>query len=271
MDAYAVVGNPIAHSKSPIIHRLFAEQTGQDLSYEKILAAPNAFAEELCTFFALDGKGLNVTVPFKEQAGKFADELTERARLAGAVNTLQMRADGTVLGDNTDGAGLVYDLQRLGWTLSGKRLLVLGAGGAVRGVLLPLLGQNPAELVVANRTESKASALAAMFADHGPIRACGFDALQAQAFDVIINGTSASIGGERPPISEATIGPETRVYDMMYGKDPSPFLQWAQAQGAAEIADGLGMLVGQAAESFYLWRGIKPEAGRVLEALRALI
>lgn len=267
---YAVFGNPIAHSKSPRIHALFALQTGVTLSYTRVLVPLDKFAEEASAFFALGGAGLNVTVPFKEEACRFADELSERAKRAEAVNTLVYQTDGTVLGDNTDGAGLLLDLKRLTWRLTGKRVLVVGAGGAVRGILQPLLREQPRELVVANRTATKAQALAEAFAHEGPVVALQFHELSG-VFDVIINGTSASLAGEMPPLPETLVSPNTLVYDLMYASAPTPFLAWAQQQGAAALADGLGMLVGQAAEAFSLWHGAMPAVTPVLEQLRAEI
>lgn len=268
LDRYAVMGNPIAHSKSPEIHRLFAQQTGQEMTYDKILAGTGSFAEEASAFFALGGKGLNVTVPFKEQAFHYADNLTDRAELAGAVNTLVLEPDGNVVGDTTDGAGLVSDLQRLGWPLAEARILILGAGGAVRGVIQPLLAQPIARLTIANRTDAKAHQLAQLFGALGPIDACGYDALGDSQYDLIINGTSASLAGEIPPLNTHCIQAGTRVYDMMYSAEATAFIRWAQAQGVAACSDGLGMLVAQAAESFYLWRGVRPGIQPVIDAVR---
>lgn len=268
MDHYAVIGNPIDHSKSPEIHTYFAEQTCQDLTYGKILADVGTFDEQAGKFFTNGGKGLNVTVPFKEDAFRYADILTERARLAGAVNTLVKQNDGKVLGDTTDGAGLVGDLQSRGWTLRGRHILLLGAGGAVRGVTDALIQQQPAAVVIANRTVAKAEALAALFQPLGPVSACSFAELEGQHFDLVINGTSASLAGDLPPLPQGIVNSECAVYDMMYGAEFTPFLRWAQDQGAEQLADGLGMLVGQAAESFALWRGIRPEVKPVEEALR---
>lgn len=269
MDRYAVVGNPIAHSKSPIIHQLFAEQTGQTLSYEKILIELVAFDEDVSGFFALGGKGLNVTVPFKEQAFRYADTLTDRARLAGAVNTLALEPDGTVLGDNTDGAGLVADLLGQGWNLADTRILILGAGGAVRGIVGPLLEQKPQAIVIANRTPEKAVAIAELFPAK-PVTACGYAELQGQ-FDVIINGTSASLSGELPPLPERITAANSAAYDLMYAAEPTAFLRWAAEQGVEKRLDGLGMLVEQAAEAFYLWRGVRPETAPVVTKLREII
>lgn len=267
MDRYGVFGNPIGHSKSPQIHRLFAEQTGQSLSYEPLLAPLEDFADFARLFFT-EGRGANVTVPFKEQAYRLADSLTERARRAGAVNTLHKRDDGKLLGDNTDGIGLVRDLlDNAGIALQGKRILLLGAGGAVRGVLEPLLAQSPASLTIANRTPSKAQQLAAEFAELGTITASAFEQLEGP-FDVIINGTSASLGGELPPLNDALIVPgQTFCYDMMYSATATPFCDWAAKYGAG-TRDGLGMLVEQAAAAFELWRGVRPESTPVLIELR---
>lgn len=267
MDRYGVFGNPIGHSKSPQIHRLFAEQTGQSLSYEALLAPLDDFPGFARQFFAV-GRGANVTVPFKEEAYRLADQLTERARRAGAVNTLHKLDDGTLLGDNTDGIGLVRDLlENAGVALRGKRILLLGAGGAVRGVLEPLLAQGPGALVIANRTLARAEQLAGEFAELGAVSASAFEQLQG-CFDVIINGTSASLAGELPPLADELIAAgETFCYDMMYGAAPTPFCQWAAGLGA-HTRDGLGMLVEQAAAAFELWRGVRPESAPVLMELR---
>lgn len=268
MDRYGVFGNPIGHSKSPLIHRLFAAQTGQQLSYEPLLAPLDDFAGFARAFFS-EGRGANVTVPFKEQAFQLADRLSERAQRAGAVNTLHKLADGSLLGDNTDGAGLVRDLTlNAGFSLAGKRILLLGAGGAVRGVLEPFLAQRPAVLVVANRTVEKAERLAQEFAELGVVYPSGFDWLE-EPLDLIVNGTSASLNGETPPIAPSLIQPgHTLCYDMMYAKEPTAFCRWAQTHGAARALDGLGMLVEQAAEAFWLWRGIRPDTAPVLAQLR---
>jgi shikimate dehydrogenase len=268
MDHYVVFGNPIGHSKSPLIHRLFAEQTGQQLDYSTLLAPLEDFIGSAQAFFE-QGLGANITVPFKEQAFRLADSLTERAQRAGAVNTLRKGTDGRLLGDNTDGAGLVRDLTvNAGFSLLGKRILLLGAGGAVRGALEPLLAEKPLALVIANRTVEKAELLAHQFADLGPVSAAGFSWL-AEPVDLIINATSASLAGELPPISPSLIQPgHTVCYDMMYGKEPTPFCRWATEHGAAHVLDGLGMLAEQAAEAFYLWRGVRPDTAPVLAELR---
>ena len=267
-DRYAVFGHPIAHSKSPQIHAAFARQTGQDMTYSAILAPLDGFAASVARFIATGGRGANVTVPFKEEAFKLASRLSPRAERAGAVNTLSFNADG-ILGDNTDGAGLVADLTRnLHCALAGKRIMLLGAGGAARGVIEPLLDQQPAALVIANRTVSRAQELAELFGhgmnDRG-VSACGFDALDAP-FDLVVNATAASLAGELPPLSPRVFSANTLAYDMMYGRD-TPFLCFARAQGAA-TADGLGMLVEQAAEAFYLWRSVRPDTAPVIASLR---
>jgi shikimate dehydrogenase len=270
-DQYVVFGNPIGHSKSPLIHRLFAEQTGQSLEYSTSLAPLDDFTAFAKTFFQ-SGRGANVTVPFKEQAFQLADSLTERAQRAGAVNTLIKQADGSLRGDNTDGAGLVRDLTvNHGVTLKGKRILVLGAGGAVRGALEPLLAEQPEVIVIANRTVEKAEQLAKEFSDLGPVFPSGFDWLE-EPVDLIINATSASLAGELPPISPSLIQPgETFCYDMMYSNEPTAFCRWATEHKAGQSVDGLGMLVEQAAEAFFQWRGIRPESAPVLEELRRLL
>jgi shikimate dehydrogenase len=267
-DQYAVFGNPINHSKSPVIHRQFAEQTGQDLHYAKQLVAEDAFVKTAQAFFAEGGKGLNVTVPFKVEAFHFAQQLTARAQRAGAVNTLALQADGKILGDNTDGIGMVHDMHNLGWELQGKRILVLGAGGAVRGIMQPVLAEHPAQVVIANRTVSKAEELAVHFHDLGDVQARSFEQLAGESFDVVINGTSASLSGDLPPLPNNLLTPNACCYDLMYGAEPTVFLKWAAEQGAVKLADGLGMLIGQAAEAFYLWRQIRPEVVPVITALR---
>ncbi|MBN9420885.1 MAG: shikimate dehydrogenase [Candidatus Accumulibacter sp. 66-26] len=271
-DRYAVFGNPIAHSKSPAIHADFARQTAQDLVYEALLAPLDGFADAVRAF-AAGGRGANVTVPFKEEAYRLASRLTPRAELAGAVNTL-LFATGEIVGDNTDGAGLVRDLcANLGCALAGQRILLLGAGGAARGALGPLLDAHPAALVVANRTPDKARELAARFsahfAAHGPVRGCAYPELAGQTFDLVINATSASLGGELPPLPAGVFAPDSLAYDMMYGKGDTPFMAFARAQGAARVADGLGMLVEQAAEAFFVWRGVRPDGAPLLARLRA--
>jgi shikimate dehydrogenase len=267
-DLYAVFGNPINHSKSPVIHRQFAEQTNQDMHYTKQLVNEGEFAKAAQEFFAQGGKGLNVTVPFKMDAFDFAQTLTARAERAGAVNTLARLSDGSILGDNTDGIGMIHDMHNLGWEIQGKRVLILGAGGAVRGILQPLLEENPARVTIANRTLSKAEELAKNFLDLGDLQAKSFAQLTGDVFDIVINGTSASMQGELPPLPKNLLAQGACCYDMMYGAEPTIFLQWAKNNGAAQIADGLGMLIGQAAEAFYVWRRIRPEVVPVITALR---
>lgn len=270
-DLYCVFGNPVAHSKSPVIHAEFARLIGHDIRYEARLAPVDDFVGSLQALLAEGGKGCNVTVPFKEQAWALAEVRSPRAAKAGAVNTLLPGKDGRLYGDNTDGVGLVRDLVgNAGIGLSGKRVLVLGAGGAVRGVLSPLLAEKPAVLVVANRTAAKAEALAALFTDEGVISGCGFEALADRQFDVVINGTSASLQGDLPPLPEGILAPGAFAYDMMYGAEPTVFLRWAMAQGA-QTRDGLGMLVEQAAEAFFLWRHVRPPTAEVLAELRAAL
>lgn len=266
-DRYAVIGHPVSHSKSPQIHARFAAQTGQDLTYELLPAPLDGFKAAVWAFIAQGGKGLNVTVPFKLEAHAIATLLSERARAAGAVNTLKFDGD-VILGDNTDGVGLVTDITRnAGVDLAGKRILLLGAGGAARGVILPLLDAHPSELVIANRTLSRAAGLAQQFADKGPIVAADFSGLKG-TFDVVVNATSASLSGELPPIAPALLGKGALAYDMMYGKEPTVFMRFAGQHGA-KVRDGLGMLVEQAAESFFLWRGVRPDTAAVLAELRA--
>ncbi|WP_455234940.1 shikimate dehydrogenase [Thiogranum longum] len=268
-DRYAVMGNPIAHSKSPQIHRLFAEQTDQPISYEAILVAIDGFARAVSEFVKTGGKGLNITVPFKQEAWRLAGELSDRARRAGAVNTISIDDRGQLYGDNTDGVGLLRDLTvNLGIEVKDKRILMLGAGGAARGVLAPLLEQHPAQLVIGNRTAERAERLAAAFADLGSPIGCGFDALAGSFFDIVINATSAGLQGQVPDLPKGIIGPESCCYDMMYGKEPTAFVTYAQRAGVQQAFDGLGMLVEQAAESFRIWRGILPETTPVIETLR---
>jgi len=267
-DRYAVFGHPISHSKSPLIHRAFAEQTGQDLRYEAILAPLDDFAGSLAAFIAAGGCGANVTVPFKGTAFALATTLTPRAQLAGAVNTLQISGE-TILGDNTDGAGLLRDLNvNLACPPAGKRILLLGAGGATRGTVAPLLGAGPASLTIANRTAAKAHALAQHFAHLGPVIGSDYPALAGQSFDIVINSTSAELSGDALPLPDGLFAPGSLAYEMLYGRADSLFARFARAQGVATFADGLGMLVEQAAEAFLLWRGVRPDSARVLDMLR---
>lgn len=267
MDRYLVFGHPIRHSKSPFIHTLFARQTMQQMEYSLCEPPLDGFADALHLFFSRGGKGCNVTVPFKEQAFALAGSLTPRARRAGAVNTLKMTDDGVLIGDNTDGAGLVADLKQQSVELEGARILLLGAGGAARGALAPLLAERPRQLVIANRTQAKAEQLASEFADLGAVQASAYAALEGP-FDLIINSTSASLAGELPPLAADLIHSRLTVYDMMYGAGDTAFNGWARQLGAERVIDGLGMLVEQAAEAFTLWRGIRPGTRQVLRELR---
>ena len=264
------MGNPIAHSKSPLIHSLFARQTGEDIRYEAIRVPEDGLASALADFHAGGGRGLNITVPFKQQAWSLMDRRSPAAERAGAVNTITFDENEGMIGDNTDGIGLVRDLTlNHAMHLKGCSLLILGAGGAVRGVLAPLLAEAPASVTLANRTAARARELATVFADLMAIEACGLDALPEQPFDLIVNGTAASLHGEMPDLPDSLVGPRTRVYDMMYGPEPTPFMRWAQSLGAAAAIDGLGMLVEQAAESFHIWRGVRPDTGPVIREVRA--
>ncbi len=268
IDRYAVIGNPIAHSKSPAIHAAFARQCGQDMAYEAILGPLDGFRATVEAFRQAGGKGINVTVPFKLEALALADQPTERARQAGAVNTLRFSADST-FGDNTDGIGLVRDIRdRLGFPLERKRILILGAGGAARGVVLPLLEEGPAQLAIANRSVDKALALKNQFSPFGELAVGGFADFADGRFDLVINATSASLGGEGLPLPAGLFTPGALAYDMVYGKGTTPFMAAAQRLGAARLADGLGMLVAQAAESFFLWRGVRPDTAPVMAMLQ---
>jgi shikimate dehydrogenase len=268
MDRYVVFGNPVGHSKSPYIHGRFAEQTGQVMEYSTQLAPLDGFSAAAKAFFQ-DGQGANVTVPFKEEAWRLCDELTPRAQRAGAVNMLSRLSDGRLRGDNTDGEGLVRDLlNNCGVRLEGARILLLGAGGAARGVIEPLLEQRPQSLIIANRTLDKAENLVALFRGLGPVAALPFEAVQGP-MDLIINATAASLAGEVPPLPKGVIEPgHTVCYDMMYGSALTPFSAWAVELGAAQALDGLGMLVEQAAVAFRHWRGVEVSTTPVLQALR---
>jgi len=271
IDRYAVFGNPIEHSKSPFIHARFAEQTGQQLIYTAERVDVGDFNNAVARFAENNGKGLNITVPFKQDAWQLATQRSERAERAGAVNTLVINGAGDYFGDNTDGVGLVRDLVRNHkLELEGKRILIVGAGGAVRGVIEPLLAVKPASLTIANRTREKALQLAEDFSDLGNIRGHGMDEFGTDSYDIIINGTSASLSGELPELPATLINENTFCYDMMYAKEPTAFMRWARQQGAKRVVDGKGMLVEQAAESFRIWRGCEPETAPVIEALARL-
>jgi len=269
MDRYAVMGNPVAHSKSPRIHALFADQTGQQLQYEAIRVESGKLAAAVGEFLDAGGKGLNITVPLKEEAWSLAQTRSGRAERAGAVNTLVLDPSGKHFGDNTDGAGLVRDLlHNHGSTLQQKRLLLVGAGGAARGVIEPLLQEKPALLVIANRTPEKAVELARLFCDLGHTEGCGLDDVAGQHFDLIINATAASLAGQVPALPASIVTRNSWCYDMMYGDRPTAFMGWARQRGAARCLDGLGMLVEQAAESFYLWRTVRPDTRPVIQEIR---
>jgi shikimate dehydrogenase len=266
-DRYAVIGNPVAHSKSPQIHAAFAQETGEDIEYGRLLAPLEGFSDAVKQFRAAGGRGLNVTVPFKEEAYRLATLHSERARIAEAVNTLRFDA-GALYGDNTDGAGLVRDIRdNLGVAIAGRRILLLGAGGAARGVIAPLLAEDPKDLTIANRTLERAEALERHFAPR--VRASAYAALSGSRFDIVVNATSASLAGALPPLPRVVFAAGSLAYDMMYGRGLTPFLEWARGQGAGLTADGLGMLIEQAAESFFVWRGIRPRTATVLASLRA--
>jgi shikimate dehydrogenase len=266
-DRYAVFGNPIHHSKSPILQMAFAKNTQQDMCYTAECIALDGFSAAANAFFAHHGKGLNITVPFKIEAYHYAHELTDRAKTAGAVNTLIKRGD-NIIGDNTDGVGFVRDVtENLQWTLTNKKILILGAGGAVRGILNPVLEQKPTSITIVNRTLKKAESLAQDFSSNATVLACNYSDLN-ESFDIIINGTSASLNGELPVLPSALIKKTSVCYDMMYAKTDTVFIQWAKQQGALNVSDGLGMLVCQGAESFFQWRGILPETNPVINLLR---
>lgn len=285
-DRYAVMGYPIAHSKSPLIHAAFARATGEAIHYDRILVEPGTFPQAVEAFFAQGGKGLNVTVPYKEEARALSQWLSDDARTGGAVNTLYRNAENRLCGDNTDGTGLVRDIRaNHGGELQDKRVLVLGAGGAVRGILGPLLREGPAAIVIANRTLARAQALLPLFSEQagkpvnkqigqvsghadGVLRACGFEDLAGQQFDWVINGTSASLQGSLPPLPEDLLAEKAWCYDLMYADDTTPFCRWAEDHGADRAIDGLGMLVEQAAESFRIWRGVRPTTTDVIRMLR---
>jgi shikimate dehydrogenase len=270
VDRYAVMGYPIAHSQSPFIHAAFAAQTGERLSYEAISVEPGTFAEAVAAFKTAGGRGLNVTLPFKEQAIAIADAASDRATQAGAANTLRFDAAGKCEADNTDGVGMIRDLRdNHGVEIRGRRVLLLGAGGAARGVVAPLLAAKPQSLVIANRTHGRAVELAARFSAIGPVSALALGATGGRKFDILINATSASLHNQVPDIAVSVVAKGGCCYDMMYAAQPTPFMRWAQGSDAGLCVDGAGMLVEQAAESFYLWRGVRPHTREVISALRA--
>jgi shikimate dehydrogenase len=269
IDRYGVMGYPISHSRSPVIHRLFALQTNQDLQYELLQVAPDKLEQAIRQFQRTGGKGLNITVPHKAAAARLVDQLSERASTAGAVNTIDFRGT-EMYGDNTDGIGLLRDLDvNLGVELQKANILILGAGGATRGILGPLLEMQPQSLRIANRTLDKAEDLAEHFKRFGPVSACRFDAIPvAEPYDLIINATSAGLRGETPPYPEAAVSADTFCYDLSYGLHATPFCVWAREHGAARSVMGWGMLVEQAAESFHIWRGVRPDTAPVLKQMR---
>ncbi|MBT3752611.1 MAG: shikimate dehydrogenase [Thiotrichales bacterium] len=269
MDHYLVVGNPIEHSRSPQIHAMFAEQTDEQLEYDKQQIEEGHFREVMQEFKQRGVRGINVTVPYKHEAWEFVDERSPDAELAGAVNTIEFNQDGSSYGGNTDGSGLLRDLTvNQNFSLANQRILILGAGGAVRGILAPLLSAKPKNIVIANRTAERAEKLADIFIELGAVEGGGYEALNGQQFDLIINATSASLQGKLPPLPLDILAADGICYDLMYATEPTPFMQWGEEHGAAKVSDGLGMLVEQAADAFKLWRGIRPETEKVIATLR---
>ncbi|MFT6388951.1 MAG: shikimate dehydrogenase [Cellvibrionaceae bacterium] len=272
IDRYAVFGNPIAHSKSPILHKAFAAETQQQLIYDSQCVGVDQFTDVANAFFANGGLGLNITVPFKMDAFNYAKTLTPRAKRAGAVNTLFLDHNKNIIGDNTDGVGLVNDMtHNLMWSLKDKTILIVGAGGAVRGVLEPFIEQEPKSITIVNRTLEKAVSLSQEFNDVFPIDTCSFSDLENKSFDIIINGTSASLTGDLPPLPNNIILSDAYCYDMMYSKELTPFLKWAKQNGCKKLSDGLGMLVCQGAESFFIWRKVKPYTVDVIKHVRKML
>jgi shikimate dehydrogenase len=268
-NKYAVFGNPIKHSKSPQIHAIFAEQCAQAMQYRAVRVELGGFSKAATNFFAEGGSGLNITLPFKRDAYDFSHRLSDRARRAGAVNTLTLTADGTIEGDNTDGIGLVRDMiANLGWAVQGLRILVLGAGGAVRGVLEPLLRERPRELLIVNRTAERAVELAQEFSDIAAIAGGGYELIGERQFDLIINASSAGLSGEMAELPSSLLTERSCCYDMIYGAEPTPFMRWAAHHAAWAVSDGVGMLVEQAAQSFFIWRNLRPETRPVIHQLR---
>ena len=269
-DRYAVVGHPVDHSWSPFIHGMFSKQTGQAITYRLIDLPPERFRSGAIEFFTTGGKGLNVTVPHKQAAAELVNHLSQAAERAHAVNTICIQGN-ELVGDNTDGAGLLRDLkENIGFVIEGKSVLILGAGGATRGILQPLLAANPSVILVANRTQARGEALTRLFKDLGTVRAVGLDKIPDTAFDLVINATSAGLTGENFPIPKETVSSATLCYDMSYGKGDTPFTAWARSVGAGQAVKGWGMLVEQAAETFLVWRGVRPDTRPVLQALTRL-
>ncbi len=270
LDRYAVFGHPISHSKSPRIHRLFAEQTGQKLCYEAEDVPAERFDFALDVFIKQGGKGLNCTVPLKELAWKYADTLSPQAQFSKAVNTLVIQQDGKLMGDNTDGVGLVRDLTiNHSITLKNRRILILGAGGASRGIIGPLMEKSPSQIVIVNRTVKKAIQISNEFSQLGEISACGYDALKKRKFDLIINATSASLTNDLPPLDDNLLAENVCCYDLAYSNQPTAFVRWGLVHDAEKSLDGLGMLVEQAAEAFCIWRGVRPETSKIIELLNS--
>jgi len=270
LDCYAVFGHPINHSKSPRIHQLFAEQTQQSLTYIAQDVPAESFDSAIDSFFKQGGKGINCTVPLKELAWQRADSLSKRAQFSKAVNTLALQDNGSLLGDNTDGLGLVADLTiNHAIPLRNSRILILGAGGASRGIIEPLMEQSPSSIVIANRTVEKAITLSTEFSQLGEISGSGFDAIKNRQFDLILNATSASLTGELPPLADTLLAKNGCCYDLAYGNKPTPFVNWGKSHDAEKSLDGLGMLVEQAAEAFYIWRGVRPETSGVIKLLNS--
>ena len=271
MDKYAVIGNPVTHSKSPPIHEAFARATGQNLTYARLEAPLDGFLPIVESFARAGGKGLNVTAPFKLEAFALAGAHSARAKLSGAVNTLKREGD-SWFGDNTDGPGIVRDFtHNLGIALAARDILVLGAGGAARGIMSSVLAEHPRSLTVCNRTFAKAAAIAQLFAPYGPVAATPPDALAGRTFDIVINATSAGLTDKSPPPWPARLlAAGGFAYDMIYAETPTAFLRWAEVNGAARTADGLGMLIEQAAESFFIWRGVRPDTAPIFPLLRPL-
>ena len=268
-DQYAVIGNPIEHSKSPDIHLLFADQTGEHLNYEKILADENQFSQTVTEFFSNGGKGLNVTVPFKNDACEFVDDLTEYAKNAGAVNTIYKNENGKFTGANTDGIGLLRDLKKsLRVQIIDKKILIIGAGGATQGIVEPLLNENPTELMIANRTVSKAETIAKQFASFGNVSSCSLKNIPKNSYDLVLHATSAGLQGSNVELPVEIIGPNTCCYDLLYSDQDTPFMAWAKNNDAGKVVDGFGMLLEQAAEAFYLWRGKRPDTGMAYHYFR---
>ena len=269
IDKYAVFGNPIKHSKSPAIHAAFARQCDRQLQYRAVLVKPDGFAQAARKFFDGGGAGLNVTQPFKQDAFAFADRLSIRAERAGAVNTLSLNGDGCIEGDNTDGIGLVRAMvANLGWAVQGLRVLIIGAGGAARGVLEPLLREKPQLLLVVNRTAASVAKLAEAFFAIGPVTGGAYSLPNGHAFDLIINASSAGLNGETPQLPGTLLTERSCCYDMIYGAEPTAFMRWAAHHTAWAVSDGLGMLVEQAAQSFYIWQHLRPETRTVIRQIR---